>query len=422
VADGERGRWGRELAADDDLRGTSLPGSEGQEPESVSRPPVDPVCAGGGRIIGDPFDGLDGAASALPGLELDDGALRAPRSTPPARAKNAEAPGPSPLSAAEVAAVADFGPAPSGLLSSIPYAVLVLTRKRALRSALVELRRLAETAARDRDEAMVELGRALHERREGAVSVLARELAAADDAGRVAGERTSEWQRARDVAEAQRTSLTAKIEEAERAAAPHRDRETKLATQMNVRETDLRRAKARLSRVEIELRNLASASPPDVAKRQVLDAERQARAADADAAQSKMDELARELADARRELAVVLSAVNDLAAQRRAVDDAQKRSERLHLSSAGEAERHYHAAVMELAQQALARGIAEEVAPGPTRAALRMQSALDARTREVQLHDAAMDAYEKASFQRGAALLGGAAFLVVVTVLFAILR
>lgn len=381
---------GRELDADDVLARSGTAGWEKLEldasPRATGARPADPL-------------------SHLPAL--DDRAPVAPPASGP--------------SAHEVAAVADFGAPPAGLFGTIPYALVVLTRLRALRRELHDLRRLEGTAARDLEEASIELGRALHAARsEPSLAPLAAQLAAAEDAGRVAGERTAEWQRARDAADAQRSSLTAKIGEAERAVAPHRDRETKLATQMDVRETDLRRAKARLSRVDIELRNLGGDG--DSSRRAMLEAERQARAADVETAQSHVDELAPKLADARRELAVMLSALNDLVAQRRAVDAAEQRSERAHHSSAGDAERRYHAAVVELAREALARGLAEGVAPEAARAVTRMHGAHATRAREVKLYEAALRGYDVRAFQRGAALLGGAALIVVVALLFVILR
>src|SRR5690606_6572845 len=153
---------------------------------------------------------------------------------------------------------------------------------------------------------------------------------------------------------------------------------------------DLRRAEARLARVEIELRNLAALTRPDAARRQVLEAERQARRAEVEAAQAKVDELAPKLAEARRELAVVLAAINDLVEQRRKVDAAEARADRLHLSAAGEAERAYHAAVIELAREAERLGIAQTVAPDPARKAERMRAAHETRAREVKMHEAAL--------------------------------
>jgi hypothetical protein len=373
---------------------------------------ADPLAGSGERIVGDPFDGF-ASSNELPALDLDLPARAAPATPAPVAAA-------PPLDLARVAAIADYGPPPGGILACVPYAALVLTRRRALSAALIDLRRLEKTAERDREEALIALGRALHAARDE-LAPLTRELAAADEAGQLAGQRAGEWEEARRTAESQRASLDAKIAEAARAALPYRDRETKLATQMEVRETDLRRAKARLSRAEIELRNLAQ-SQADASRSELLEAERVARQAEASAAQAHVDELAPKLAEARRELAVLLSAENDLRAQRRAVDALDARSEHAHHGVASEAERAYHAAVVELASQALARSLADRVAPDQAKAAQRMRAAFDTRAREVALHEAALVAYDRIGFQKGAALIAGAAFIVLITLLFVILR
>lgn len=479
MGEGDRGgSGGRELSLDDPLRGGG-DASWGEleldrDGAGAGGTAPDPLTHGGGRVIGDPFDGFD--ASDLPGLELDSDALPGPPPWEPAdgapadgsgpversfapptdaaggaeaasgpprtsspegasdpgdsppspaepTASRASEPGkePDPPSAAEVAVLADYGPAPDGIFGAVPYAVLVLSRKRALQKALVDLRRLEETAAQDAREALVELGRALHARAD-ALAPLKQLLSVCDDTGRVAGERTKEWEKSREAADAQRASLTAKIEQAETAAGPYRDRETKLATQMDVRENDLRRAKAKLQRVEIELRNLAHASQPDASKQQMLEAEREARRADVAKAQGHVDELAPQLAAARRELTVMLEAVNDLEKQRRAVDQARDRTERLHLSTAGEAEEQYHQAVHDLAEQALARGLADGVAPEAAKSARLMTSALRTRRHEVRLHEAALTAHDAAAFKKGAALLGAAGLVILAMLLFVILR
>lgn len=452
MGDGGGGFRGRDLSdplSDDEGSGwQELELDPNRQSGSVPR---DPLVHGGGREIGDPFD-LGPGSGDLPGLELDTDAIRpsspgasappvqrsfAPprepdvpgashagrRSSPAASGSHPSLPASSEPSPTEVAALADYGRAPDGIFGAVPYAVLVFTRRRALSRALGDLRRLRTTARNDARETIVELGRALHERGDaGELAPLSHLLSAADAAGRVAGQKTEEWTKAREVADTQRASLGAKIEQAEKAAGPYRDQETKLATQMNVREQDLRRAKARLQRVEIELRNLATSSAPDASKQQMLEAERATRRADVDKAQGHVDELAPQLAAARRELTVVLEAVNDLERQRRAVDDAQSRSERLHLSTAGEAEKDYEAAVIPLAEHALERGIADAVAPERAKAARLMRSALASREREVALHEAALGAYDEGAFQKGAAILGGAAFVILVMLVLVIVR
>lgn len=330
---------------------------------------------------------------------------------------------PAEPSASEVAALADYGPAPRSIVGSIPYAVLVFTRRRALQRALADVRRLSVSAQEDTRAALADLGGTLHAMA-GAPelqpwsSVLAR----CDEARRVAEEKNEERQRALQAAETQRASFTAKLAQAEKAAGPYQDRETRLSIQMDVRQNDLRRARARLQRVEIELRNLEASGRPDPGKQQLLHAEQLARRADVAKAQGHVDELAPQLAEARRELAVMREAVNDLERQRRAVDAAQTRTERLHLSTAGEAEQRYRDALTELAEQTLASTVASDLAPDQTRTAERMIAAQRAREHEVKLYEAALRAYDPAAFQKGAAILCTVGILISAMLLLAALR
>lgn len=389
------------------------------------KPAYDPAADAGGRIVGDPFSGLDGAPP--PELELDRAAPPDLPEPPPALRDPTPPAGLRAVDDAEVAILADYGEAPASFVTWIPYAILVTNRRLAIKKSLASLERLREAAARDHVEALVELGRALHQRKGAdAVRVLAPQIAACDEAGDVAAGRNEAWIQAREAADAQRASLAAKLAEAEKASGPYRDRETKLATQMTSRENDLRRAKAKLSRVEIELRNLRAAGTDagalDAPRLELLEAELAARRADAEKAQGHVDELEPQLAKARKELAVMLSAVNDLEKQRRAVDQAQDRTEKVHSSTAGEAEARYHAATEELARAALERRIAEGIDPTRTRSAVAMQRALASREREIELHRRALHAYDKGSFQKGWALIAGAALVVLAMIVLVIVR
>ena len=241
---------------------------------------------------------------------------------------------------------------------------------------------------------------------------------AADRTAREAGTRTDELERTREAGGAQREALDARLAEAERAAAPFRDRETKLATQTSVRETDLRRAKARLSRVEIELR----AQSLDPSKRELLAAELDARRAEVERASGQLAELAPQLAEARRELASKLAVVNSLAGERRSLDATEARAISLHQSTAGAAERAHDEALAALGEAALLRGLAAELASERARRAKTLLDAKGAREREILLHRAALTAYDKPSFQKGAAFLGAAALVILGMLAFLVLR
>lgn len=400
------------------------------------RPSYDPSDYGG-RTVGDPFSGLDDGP--IPDLELDGPTahdLPLPDPPPPRPEPSPSPPragGPTPalglraVDDVEVAALADYGERPASFVMWIPYAILVTNRRMALKKHLAELRRLKGAAEHDVDEALIELGRALHAHRASdSLRVLAPQLKACEEMAEVAQGRTEAWVQAREAADAQRSSLAAKIAEAEKASGPYRDRETKLATQMSTRENDLRRAKAKLSRVEIEMRNLRATGEQtgsvDAPKLELLQAELEARRADVDKAQGHVDELEPQLAQARKELAVMLSAANDLEKQRRAVDQAQDRTEKVHSSTAGEAEKRYHEAVRELAEGALARNLAEGLDPTKARSAVAMKRALASREREIEVHELALNAYDKGSFQKGWALIAGAGLVVLVMLALIVLR
>ncbi|MCC6875919.1 MAG: hypothetical protein IT378_16550 [Sandaracinaceae bacterium] len=160
-----------------------------------------------------------------------------------------------------------------------------------------------------------------------------------------------------------------------------------------------------MSRVEIELR----AQSLDAGKRELLAAELDARRAEVERASGQIAELTPRLAEARRELASRLAAVNALAGERRALDATEARALSLHQSTAGAAERAHDEALAALGEAALARGLAAELASERARRAKTLLDAKSARERELLLHRAALTAYDKPAFQKGAALLGAAA-------------
>lgn len=388
--------------------------------------PFDPGDTAG-RVVGDPFSGLDDGP--LPDLELDQAPPDLPLPAPPPPRRDAPVPtaGVLAVDEVEVAALADYGEAPASFVTWVPYAILVTQRRMALKKSLAELRNLRGAADKDVKDSLVELGRALHARKDAdGLRGLSAQLAACDETGQVSAGRNEAWVQAREAADAQRSSLAAKVQEAEKASGPYRDRETKLATQMSTRENDLRRVTARMRRVEIEIRNLrttaAEGGAIDAPKLELLEAEIQARRADVEKAQGHVDELEPQLAKARKELAVMLSAINDLEKQRRAVDQAQDRTEKVHLSTAGEAEQRYHEAVEELARAAVERRIAEDVEPARARSVLAMQRALASREREIALHERALGAYDKAAFQKGWAVIAGAGLVVLVMLVLIAVR
>ena len=401
-------------------------------------PPPEPAAPLGAQTLGDPFMDL---GEGMPDLELADvdDKLPLPSLPPPSgpgrvagapqyAAAGATAPHLDAGDEAEALTLADYGEPPASFVTWVPYALLVTARRSALKKAMASLARLEAVAVQDAEDAMCALGKALHAHADrGRLEPLAVLLQDCDEAEGVAAGRSEQWAQSREAAEAQRSSLTQKLEHAQRAALPYRDRETKLATQMETRASDLRRAEAKRSRVQIEIRNLRQAAerteaPLDEAKLGLLDAELEAREADVATARGHVDELTPKLATARKELASMLSEANEIQKQRRAVDVAQDRTEKLHLSTTGDAEKAYRQATHALASAAVERDLAADLAPGPARTAALMTRTLESRGRELELHRLALRVYDKAAYQKGWALIVGVTVVVLVMLAVMVFR
>lgn len=460
---GDDGFGGRELSLDDALgeTGGAMPELE-LDRHGSGQSAADPqdlmFGSTGGRDLADPFEGMAGA----PALELDLDAVRtsqpspAPPSLPPPpepaspvpprrpsatapvrtsapperpRASPAPAPDRAPASPRSSGAppraitLADYGEPPSGIVGTVPYAVHVGLRQRALRADLARLRRLRDGAEEDLDEAMVGLGRALHAQRDDErLQVLSGPMGAADEAGEVASEHSTEWKKVREAASAQREAIEERVARAEEEAAPVRARETELGAEVSRREAALQRAKAKLARTNIELRNLAGAESPDPGRRASLEAEREVHAAEVERARAQVDELTPELTEVRRQLASHTHRVTALEKEAREVDRSRGRSEEALSTSAKAAEGRYHEAVKVVAKQALERGLAAAVAPGPAKLATNRADALRAREEEIELHEIALTLHDRSSLHKGLAILGVLSAIVLAMLIFVVVR
>ena len=320
----------------------------------------------------------------------------------------------------EVLAAADYGLAPKGLFASVPYVLHVFNRRRDIQQALRDGARVRDEAARGARRALVALGGDLSGREnELGAGSLAAELEAVRRCSAATEESTALREQARKELEGRMGSLGSRLEVARAEVGPLRDRETKLLTQLKVREADLSRATARLKRVEIELRNLRSAPEPDEPRMELHEADRVARTTEVEAAKAPVLELTEALAPVRRELAAKLGRVNEIDAERRQLEATVHRTENVHGSSMGQANAQLEEALLNLGEQAMA----QQLGPGPVFEAARAAlEALNARERRHALLSRALGAYDKPAVQRGAAILGGAALLVLAMLLFILFR
>src|SRR5690606_31990340 len=122
-----------------------------------------------------------------------------------------------------------------------------------------------------------------------------------------------------------------------------------------------------------------------------------------------------------RELAAKLSVVGQLDDERRALEEAMRRAESLHGAGTGAASRELEEALLRLGEEAHLRGLDQPLGPASAKAQAALPG-LEERRRAEALHGRALDAYDKPAFKKGAAILGGAALVVLVMLVFVIVR
>lgn len=407
------------------------------KPAAAKPPPAASLAA-------DDDDPLDPMLGDLPELELDY-PVAPPRATPkaapsidPAPAAASRAGGPSAAGVAspaasragdvdrlEALALAGYGPAPSGLWPSVMYAIHVFSRRRELAVSLDEAKRNHAAARAACDGALVAVGRELRARAaELGLDELRAQLDAVDRALGESSTREQARAQAEAIASARRSDLDQRIEAAKREIGPFRDRETKLVTALGVKEQDLKRAQARLHRAEIELRNLTSAAPGtsiDEARKAMLEGDIVARRAEVAALEPPVKELQAQLGPVRRELAQRTTLLATLEDEKRKAEESLRRDEEALAAAGQSATRELENAYRELGEAALHRDLARPTGDLAVRAT-SASAAAGVAARKERLHEAALDAWDRPAFKRGATIIGGAAFLIFAMLVVMIVR
>jgi chromosome segregation ATPase len=328
------------------------------------------------------------------------------------------------LPTVEVAAVAEYGPAP-GFVGAIPYAIHAWTRRKELVAALADARRHRKAAEIGVEEALSALGRAVVEKADslgGAVEALTEDLEGAQAAVGLVGAQQEASARVEVDTEERRRVSRRNLEALRREIDPVKDRETKLTTQLEVRQQDLARARAKLKRAEIEQRNTEHdpSRPPQSAALALADLERhQQEVAVADGA---VRDLADQLAQIKRDLAERLGRAAQIEDDLRGLDREKEQTQRAALEIGGEAAQNARRALALLARRAIAANVAASADAELTGRVSRADEDLQRRRRRERIVFAAIDSYDKPTVYQGLGLIGGALLVVVVFVLFVLAR
>jgi hypothetical protein len=324
----------------------------------------------------------------------------------------------------EVMSVADYGPTP-GLLGAIPYAIHVRSRQRELVHHAEEARDHRKAAEVGVEQALAQVGKAVLDQGDAVVDDSLRDaFEAARQATSAAGATTARVGQEAVEHRERLAALEGELETARREVDPHRDRENKLRTQLDVREKELGRAQATLRRAQIELRNFAAHAQPGEAPERIamLRADVEARSHEVASAEIPVKELTDKLTEQKRELALRLGRVaqleHDIAQHKRAKD----RNTLAFAATETEAARASRRALEALGKKARETGAIARVDRTLMENLERAEQKLAERARREKLYRAAIEAYDKPTYYRGVGTLAAAAIVIVAMILFALAR
>ncbi|RLB48273.1 MAG: hypothetical protein DRJ42_23590 [Deltaproteobacteria bacterium] len=396
------------------------------------------------------MDGEDGAdpfgenrAGDLPALELESVRPPARQAPPSGVVEVALAPDPSSsratlpanfdvlppevdnrLPTVEVAAVAEYGPAP-GILGAIPYAIMVFTRRKELVATAAAAADHLKRAEGDVEQSLSDLGIALVQKADsldGALEAISSDVASARKAADLIDEsRVVDHQEAGRT-EDERRAIDAELAEVRGELPPHEDLETKLNTQLEVRKVNLGRAQGQLQRAQIELRNAQSAGDTTPEKLALLEATQDRQAQEAAAAGQPVQELVGKLTDVRQNIAARLARIAQLEHDTKELAAGAERDAGQRLADEGEAHQDARKTLALLGRRALTGGVAQKADPSAARRASAADDELVRRRRRAKITSAAIDAYDKPTLYQGLGILGAAGVVVLLFVLVVLFR
>jgi len=321
------------------------------------------------------------------------------------------------------AEAADFGPRPTGLIGAVRYALRVRARTSEMRGEIDRLSALREGALASETDALAALA--------GAARAAGLDRTAAAEAG-AAEARVAEGSQALAAIGAEHDKKLAQLDRAREQAtaevSPLQAREADLAKTHAEKSERLRRAEARLHRSEIEIRSRQklllerkAAGKADEATRfeseiAGFEADRAARAAEAEAERQTVRTLDAELSEIRRQIAAGLGKASLLGEERLREEEAFRRRQGARAREVDATARDARAELAEIGRRVMhAHPEAEAIFEprGAVAAAVLARELLD---REIDVLRVAIQTYDAPSVKTGWMVIGGAAALVVIAI------
>jgi chromosome segregation ATPase len=284
-------------------------------------------------------------------------------------------------------------------------------------SALSAQRKRADDQAQ---EALVGLGEALLALRESAeLAALAKQFAAVEDAEHRVDHAAATAQKRHADSTQELARLKGDLARAEAKAAPLREREARLAAQIEELKNAARRAEMLSRKADAEL-EAARTKGVDVERWGAMVAERDARLGEFQSLGVQLRPLEDDLGEVRRELAVHLRAIASIQDELRAAATALERAQQNQRVTVGSARGARQEALASLANASLRLGL-HALVPDYSDAAVEAAERAENKRQLEELHRAAVNSYDQVAYQRGFAMLLGSSVLLFLSLAIAIL-
>lgn len=332
-----------------------------------------------------------------------------------------------PIDSAEVALVADYGAAPRSALAAPLYAYRIYARRAPLKRALAEHAAALDAAEAERDTVLARLASELRPTLE-ASDVFRRVLEPVRELERVAGDRSAALSQADAGYREQMARFDAEIAPLESALSAARATGIERAAQADTSDNQLRRAEAKLKRVQIEIRGVL-----DVARQAVGPSGGDlppAQAAQLGELQARLAAIEPEVGEVRAAHAGVLVALAKAQSEQRAIESQLGQLARQKASASGavakqlsaraagvsEAEQQRRDAMAEVARAVLAARGSISVPEAALVALREHDRRVDERAVRLETHLRALDSYDHERARQGVILALSALGLVVLAI------
>lgn len=317
--------------------------------------------------------------------------------------------------------IAGYGPRPTSVLYVVPYFVRVFLRRRVVAEELAELAVARKKAESQLADALGEVGGALYVRRaDPRLAALGRHAAIVTEAERQVDAGHKHSQLAQQDASSAMSEIARRLEAAQNAAAPVRERGIKLQAKLHQLEQHVAALAQTVQSCEQRIARIQSkkvAEPQDVEVLQGLHAERAEAHGHVQSTQLTMHPIKEELQTVLVKVKKHQQIIAELEAEAERHGKIMERDQARHARQAGDARNALQTALQSLARAAIEQGFGRAV-PRLVEAVERREKDVARKREREAVHREALSSYDESAYRRGMlGLVGGTGAVFLTTVL-----